>query len=67
MPEQVHVHYVKKLPSGFNIAHVQCGRFHGDVPCAEDVKQGVGYLHTSLGVKDGRLVAFLKVYPEGSE
>jgi hypothetical protein len=67
MPEKVQVLYVKKLPSGMCFAHVHAGRFYGDVPCAEDVQEGPVVLHHSLGVKAGRMVSFLKVYPEGSE
>lgn len=59
---QVLVLQIRTVGKGIRIAHVQAGTLFGDVPATEDVFEGnQAQLVTTMGVRDGRLQAFLKV------
>lgn len=61
---QCNVLATRTTQTGLLIAHVQAGQFFGDVLAEEGVKPGKAELRNRLRVKNGRLEAILRVYPE---
>lgn len=59
---QVQVLQIRTVGKGLRIAHIKANDLYGDAPATEDVKENSeAFLRTTLGVRDGRLQAFLRV------
>jgi len=59
---EVRVLSVRTTRAGMRIAHVRAGELVGDCPAAPDVVEGgVGFLSVKPQVREGRLIATVRV------